>query len=61
MLRDLREKSGLTQEKLAYLTNISVKTISSIENGKDCSIRTVKKLSKYFGVSIEEIIERKDL
>ena len=37
MLKKLRLKSKLTQEKLAFLTGLSVKTISSIENGKECN------------------------
>ena len=58
MLKELRLKSKLTQEKLAFLTGISVKTISNIENNKECSTRVIKRLADFFEVEINEIIKK---
>ena len=58
MLKKLRLKSKLTQEKLAFLTGLSVKTISSIENGKECNTKTLKRLADFFEEGIEELIKK---
>lgn len=59
MLKDLREKRGITQQELSNITKISVKTLSRIEN-KDRNVRyiNVKKLSDFFNVNLEDIIEK---
>lgn len=59
MLKNLREKAKLSQEKLAFLTGTSVKTISRIENGKSTTLKTLEKLANFFEVSIEKIVENK--
>lgn len=57
MLKDLREKSKLTQTQLSFLTGISIKTISRIENGdENVTYSTIKKLAEFFEVEIKEII-----
>lgn len=57
MLKDLREKSKLTQTQLSFLTGISIKTISRIENGdENVNYITIKKLAEFFEVEITEII-----
>ena len=51
MLRDLREKAGLTQEALARKANLSLGFIHKLENGKvNPSWATVKALAKALGV-----------
>lgn len=59
MLKELREEKNLTQTELAYLSKVSIKTISRIENGDDkVQYRTVKKLAEFFNTKIENIMEK---
>lgn len=59
MLKELREKNGITQQELSNQTKISIKTLSRIEN-KDRNVRyiNVKTLADFFNVTLEEIIEK---
>lgn len=57
MLKKLREKMGYTQQDLSNITGISIKTISNIENGKDCNTKIVKKLAILFDTTLEDILE----
>lgn len=55
-LRELREKAGITQEDLAAHAGVSRQTIISLEKGKyNPSIILAYRLSRYFGLSIEEV------
>lgn len=57
MLKELRENSKLTQSQLSFLTGISVKTISRIENGdENVHYSTIKKLAEFFEVEVKDII-----
>ena len=54
-LEELRKARGLRQEELAEALEVS-RTIGSLENGRyNPSILLAFKLSRYFGVPIEEI------
>lgn len=57
-IKKLREKKGLSQEKLARLADVSNNTIVNIESGKQTNptIETVSKIAKALDVSIEELI-----
>jgi DNA-binding XRE family transcriptional regulator len=57
-IKQLREKKGLSQEKLARLADVSNNTIVNIESGKQTNptIETVSKIAKALDVTIEEII-----
>ena len=57
-VKRLREKLGLSQEKLARLADVSNNTIINIEAGKqdNPTIDTLKKVAKALGVSVEELI-----
>ena len=51
----LRERKGLSQYQLGVLVDVSDKAVSKWENGEsEPSIDKLIKLSKYFGVSIDE-------
>ena len=51
----LRERKGLSQSQLGVLVDVSDKAVSKWENGEsEPSIDKLIKLSKYFGVSIDE-------
>ena len=55
-LEELRRARGLRQEELAEALEVSRQTIGSLENGRyNPSILLAFKLSRYFGVAIEEI------
>lgn len=56
-LAALRDSRGLSQEELAHLAGISVKTISRFENGRhDGSRSTVRSLAKALKVNEHEIV-----
>ncbi len=57
-VKQLREKLGLSQEKLARLADVSNNTIINIEAGKqdNPTIDTLKKVSKALNVSVEDLI-----
>jgi putative transcriptional regulator len=55
-LKELREKKGFTQEKLAELTGVSRQTIISIESGKYVpSLELALKFAKIFGCRVEDM------
>jgi putative transcriptional regulator len=63
-LSALRKLKGLTQEQLAELIGVSRQTINAIEKEKfDPSLPTAFKMSRQFGLPIEEFFlfeENKD-
>ena len=60
-LKDLRKLKKVSQNDLADALYVSRQTINSIENGKfDPSLTLAMKLTRYFGVSLEEIFIYKD-
>ena len=58
-IEKLRKKSGLSQEKLARLADVSNNTIINIEAGKqdNPTIDTLKKIAKALNVPIEDLIK----
>ncbi len=55
-LRELREKSGLTQEALASQAGVTRQTIISIEGGRYVpSLELALKLAKIFDCHVEDI------
>jgi len=60
-LKDLRQKRQVSQNALAEALLVSRQTINSIENGKfDPSLTLAIKLTKYFGLPLDEIFIYKD-
>ena len=57
-VKQLREKLGLSQEKLARLADVSNNTVINIEAGKqdNPTIDTLKKVAKALNVPIEDLI-----
>ncbi|MFA6130638.1 MAG: helix-turn-helix transcriptional regulator [Patescibacteria group bacterium] len=57
-VKQLRERLGLSQEKLARLADVSNNTIINIEAEKqdNPTIDTLKKVAKALNVSVEELI-----
>jgi len=58
-IESLRKKKGLSQEKLARLSDVSNNTIINIEAGinDNPTIETLRKIAKAFGVSVEELLK----
>ena len=58
-LRKLREAKGLSQEKLARLSDVANNTIIKIEAGQNQNptLDTLKKVSKALDVSVDELID----
>ena len=55
-LKALRKQRGINQEQLADALEVSRQTIGSLENGRyNPSILLAFKISRYFGLPIEEI------
>lgn len=59
IVKRLREKQGLSQEKLARLADVSNNTIINIEAGKqnNPTIETLKKVAKALDVPVEDLIK----
>jgi putative transcriptional regulator len=63
-IREYRETNRITQDQLATMTNVSRQTIISLEKFKYvASLQLAWKLSKVFGVKIEDLFcfEEEDL
>lgn len=63
-LQELRKEKGLTQEELAEALFVSRTAISKWESGRGVpNIESLKAISKFFSVSIDELLsgEEKDL
>lgn len=58
-LRKLREKNGLSQDRLAKLANVANNTIIKIEQGENINptLDTLKKVAKALGVSVDDLIK----
>ena len=60
-LRLIRKQKGLNQLKVALDLNISREALSHYENGKRSpDIQMLRKLSEYFNVSIDFLINAKE-
>ncbi len=58
-IKRIREKMGLSQEKLARLADVSNNTIINIEAGKqqNPTVDTIKKIAEALNVSVEDLIK----
>ena len=56
-IRELRNKKGISQEKLARLADVSYNTIVKIEAGesKNPSFRTMSGIAKALNVSLDDL------
>lgn len=57
-IKKLREKKGLSQDRLAKLADVANNTIIKIEQGenRNPTLETLKKISSALDVSIDELI-----
>lgn len=58
-IKKIRKQKKLSQEKLARLSDISLNTLTKIESGfsKTPNIKTIVKISKALGISIDKLVE----
>lgn len=55
-IEEIRRERGIRQDELARILCVSRQTISSLETGRyNPSILLAHKISKYFGLSIEQV------
>ena len=56
-LKKLREKKGLSQDRLAKLADVANNTIIKIEQGENVNptLATLKKIAKALGVSLDDL------
>lgn len=55
-IRELRKEQKVTQDELAEAVGVTRQTIISLENGKyNASLQLAHRISKYFGMQIEEV------
>ncbi len=60
-LKEIRKKRNLNQQKVAMDLNISREALSHYENGKrEPSLDMLNKMSAYFNVSIDYLINGKE-
>jgi y4mF family transcriptional regulator len=59
-LKELRKKSGWSQQKLAEKAGVSYNTITKIEQGAATmpTIQTIIKIADAFGISLDELVGR---
>ena len=61
LIKKLRTEVNMSTEDLAEIIGVSNVSVTQWENGnKRCSIKNIDKLSDFFNVSVEEIIEGKE-
>ncbi len=60
-LKELRKKSGWSQQKLAEKAGLSYNVITKVEQGaaKNPNIKTMIKLADAFEISLDELVGRK--
>jgi transcriptional regulator with XRE-family HTH domain len=56
-IRKLREKKGLSQEKLADIADLHRTYIGHVERGeKNLTLRSLERIAKALGVSVRDLI-----
>lgn len=62
IIRELRKEKRISQEELAKAVRVTRLTITSIENEKyTASLALAYKISKYFGLTIEQVFDFTEL
>ena len=61
LIRKLRLDRGWSQETLAELSGLSVRTIQRLERGGRASLETLSALAATFGVSVPELSKEADM
>ena len=57
-IRELRNKSGLSQEQFALLIDMDRTYLASVESGKrNISLENIKKIADGFNISLSELFD----
>lgn len=59
-IKKLREQRGWSQDQLAQMANISLRTLQRMENDGNCSIESVKSIASVFEIDFKEILQEED-
>lgn len=57
MIKKLRERENWSQEQLATMSGLSVRTIQRIESGNKASLESLKSLASVFEIDISKLTE----
>lgn len=57
IVKKLREERKWSQEQLAILSGLSIRTIQRVESGQSASLETLKSLASVFDVEISKLTE----
>jgi len=57
-IRNLREKRGISQDRLSKLADLSLNTIVKIESGRNPNptIKTLSRIAKSFNVKVDDLL-----
>jgi transcriptional regulator with XRE-family HTH domain len=61
IVRKLRLNKGWSQEQLATLCNLSIRTIQRIERGQKPSLETLNSLAAVFEINVSDLIAETDM
>lgn len=56
LIAQARQKAGLKQDELALKLNEKLSVIQAAESGKRLEIKLAKKLEKFFGIKLVEVV-----
>jgi transcriptional regulator with XRE-family HTH domain len=57
-IRKLRQKSGISQDRLSKIADLSLNTVVKIESGKNPNptIKTLARIAKSFNVKLDDLL-----
>lgn len=58
IVKKLRDKKGWSQEHLAVISGLSLRTIQRVEAGNSASVETLKSLASVFELDISKLTEK---
>jgi len=58
-IRSLREKRGISQDRLSKIADLSLNTIVKIESGRNPNptIKTLSRIAKSFNVKVDDLLK----
>jgi transcriptional regulator with XRE-family HTH domain len=56
-VREVRLQRFLTQEKVARLANVSLRSVTRFEQGESVTLRTAQAIARALGVTVDELFE----
>lgn len=61
LIQKLRLQRGWSQQQLAEMSGLSVRTIQRIENGKEASMESLKSLASVFEIDFSQLNQESDM